>query len=167
VSTTLPAQTFAWPDAATASMIFTPLTLEPDEEWAAFVSFFVPFSTTDEREFKRLAKDLRADINSKLIARRRAGEDPKELVEADVARVTPVTAFFRAKRFWQAGEYAVRLTAACEPAKATVTRRFRFTLFESDVQDLDERETRYKNGAGVYFTDAEQVEVNPLVRELS
>src|SRR5207245_8510225 len=75
-TTTLPAQTFAWPDDADASMIFTPLVLEPDEEWAAFVSFFVPFSATDEREFKRVAKDLRADINAKLRARRRVGEDP-------------------------------------------------------------------------------------------
>jgi len=61
----------------------------------------VPFSATEEREFKGLAKDLRADINAKPRARRRAGEDPKEMVEADDARVAPVTAFFRAKRFWQ------------------------------------------------------------------
>ncbi len=61
----------------------------------------------------------------------------------------------------------MQLTATCDPAKATITRRFRFTLFESDAQDLDERETRYRTGAGVYFNDAEQVEVNPRVRELA
>ncbi len=166
-TTTLPAQTFAWPDDTDATMIFTPLVLEPGDEWAAFISFFVPFSTTDEREFKRIAKDLRADINAKLRARRlEKGEEPKEMVEADAARVAPLIAFFRAKRFWQPGEYAAELTATCDPARATSTRRFRFTLFESDVQDLDEREARYKNGAGVYFTDTEQVEVSPRIREL-
>jgi len=164
---TLPAQTFTWPDDTNAAMIFTPLALEPGDEWAGFVSFFVPFSATDEREWKRIAKDLRADIDTKLRAHRLvAGENPKEPVEADPARVAPLTAFFRAKRFWQPGEYAVQLTATCDPTRATITRRFRFTIFESDVQDLDEREARYKYGAGVYFTDAEQVEVNPRIREL-
>ncbi len=76
------------------------------------------------------------------------------------ANVAPLTAFFRARRFWQAGEYI----ATCDPAGASLTLRFRFTLFESDAQDLDEREARYKYGAGVYFNDPTEVAVNPRIR---
>ena len=164
---TLPAQTFTLPDDTDSSMIFTPLALEPDDEWATFVTFFVPFSVTDEREWKRLAKDLRADVNAKRTAYRlQAGEEAKEALEADPAKVAPISGFFRAKRFWQPGEYAARLTAECSPPRASVTRQFRFTLFESDVQDLDEREAHYKYGAGVYFNDTEEVAVNPRIRDL-
>jgi hypothetical protein len=164
---TLPAQTFTGPDGTEAAMIFTPLALEPNDEWVSFVSFFVPFSATDEREWKRLAKELRADVNSKRTAYRlQVGEESKEALEADPARVAPLTVFFRAKRFWQPGEYSARLIATCKPTRASVTRQFRFTLFESDVQDLDEREARYKFGAGVYFNDTEEVAVNPRIRDL-
>ncbi len=146
-------------------MIFTPLVLEPDKEWANFVHFFVPFSTADERESKRLIKDLRADIEAKLRAQTPDAKG-KELVEADPARVEPLLALTRAHRFWQPGEYSARLIAKCEPSRASVERRFRFTLFESDVQDLDERTSRYKNGFGVYITDAQVTEVFPRIRDL-
>jgi len=162
----LPAQGFARTETPTAELILTPFVLERDQEWANFVHFFVPFSTADERESKRLTKDLRTDIVAKLRVQTPEAKARNELVEADPDRVEPLVAFFRAHRFWQPGEYSARLTVRCEPSRASVERRFRFTLFESDVQDLDERASRYKYGAGVYFTDAEQTEVYPRVRDL-
>ena len=63
-------------------------------------------------------------------------------------------------------ETGPRSKATCEPSRASVIRRFRFTLFESDVQDLDEHTSRYKNGFGVYLTDAQVIEVNPRIQSL-
>ena len=45
-------------------------------------------------------------------------------------------------------------------------RYFRFTLFESDVQDLSERTSRYKYGFGVYLTDNKVTEVYPRIQGL-
>ena len=163
---TLPAQSFTRPEGPAGTLIFTPFTLEVNKEWANFVSFFVVFSAADERESKRLAKDLRADINAKLLAFRLRGEESKDFVEAEPARVEPLLAFFREHRFWQPGEFSARLIATCDPSRASVTRRFRYTLFESDVQDLDEHTLRYKNGFGVYLTDAQVIEVYPRIQSL-
>jgi hypothetical protein len=164
---TLPGQAFARQETPASQLILTPFVLEPGQEWANFVRFFVPFSTALERESKALIKDLRADIDAKLNARTPEAKARNEIVEADVASVEPLVAFFRRNRFWLPGEYSARLVATCEPPRASVTRRFRFTLFESDVQDLDERTSRYKYGAGVYFNDAAQTEVYPRIRDLA
>jgi len=164
---TLPAQGFIRPEASADTLIFTPFTLDVGKEWANFVNFFVAFTTADERDSKRLIKDLRADIEAKLEALRLRGIEQKALIEAAPARVEPLLAFFGAHRFWLPGEYSARLILQCEPAAASVERRFRFTLFESDVQELDERTSRYKNGFGVYLLkDAQVTEVYPRIQML-
>ncbi len=167
VTVMLPGQAFARQETPGNQLILTPFVLGPGQEWANFVRFFIPFSPAVERESKALIKNLRNDINAKLDARIPEAKARNELVEADTASVEPLVAFFRRNRFWLPGEYSARLVATCEPPRASVTRHFRFTLFESDVQDLDERTSRYKYGAGVYFTDAAQTEVYPRIRDLA
>ena len=76
-------------------------------------------------------------------------------------------AFFDAREFWAPGEYTARLMATCKPARASVVRNFRFTLFESDVQDLRERTGRYRYGFGVYLTDNKVTEVYPRIQGLA
>ena len=161
---TKPAQTFSRADGTAGSFIFTPFTLELGREWVNFVSFYAVFNTADERESKRLTKDLRTDIDAKLLAQ---PPDANALVEADPARVAPLQAFFDAREFWAPGEYTARLMATCKPARASVVRNFRFTLFESDVQDLRERTGRYRYGFGVYLTDNKVTEVYPRIQGLA
>jgi hypothetical protein len=67
-ATTLPAQFFARPESSANELIFTPFQLEAEREWVNFVHFFAPWSTTDERESRRLIRDLRLDIDAKLVA---------------------------------------------------------------------------------------------------
>jgi hypothetical protein len=82
--------------------------------------------------------------------------------------VESLKTFFRAHRFWQPGEYAAHLIATCEPSGASVERRFRFTLFESDVEALDGRTSRYKYGFGVHLidSDAPAPAIIPRIRDL-
>lgn len=162
----LPAQTFSRADGTAGTFLFTPLSLEPDKEWANFVAFFSPFTVTDERLSKRLTRDLRLDIDAKLQAQTQVG-GPKQLVEAATGQVDPLVAFFQSHNFWRPGEYTAKLTATCEPSRASVAKAFRFTLFESDVQELEERTKRYKHGFGVYLTDAAQTEVYPHIKDLT
>jgi hypothetical protein len=166
VIVTLPAQTFSRADGTAGSLLFTRLTLELDKEWANFVTFFSQFTVPDERLSKRLTRDLRLDIDAKLLAQTQASGQ-KQLVEAAAAQVDPLITFFQNHNFWRPGEYAARLMAICEPSRASVAKSFRFTLFESDVQDLDERTSRYKYGFGVYLTDTAQTEVYPRIKDVA
>jgi hypothetical protein len=164
----LPAQTYARADGTPGtSFLFTPFTLERDKEWASFVHFFTPFNLNEERISKRLTKELRADIAAKFQNQPQEARDRKELVEADAAHVEPLQEFYTNKKKWRPGEYTGVLKLNCEPAQASQNRRFRFTLFEADIQELDERpSSRYKFGAGVYFNDPDQTEVYPRIKDL-
>jgi hypothetical protein len=165
VARTMPAQTFKKPDGAPGSLLFTQLTIEPNQEWANFVNFSAPFSDSDERLSKRLTRDLRLDIEQKLAAQKAAG-GPDRLVEADAAQVAPLLAFFHTLKFWHPVEYKAKLVASCEPKRASAVKSFRFTLFESDVQELEERATRYKYGYGVYIPDSSVSELYPRIKDL-
>ena len=162
----LPAQTYSRADGAPGSFLFTPFNLEPDKEWANFVGFFAPFSMNDERTSKQLIKELKADIKVKLKNQPQEARDRKELVEGDAKCVEKLQEFSRINTKWRPGEYTAVLNLQCEPEQASQVRKFRFTLFEADIQELDERASLYKIGAGVYFTDAEQTEVYPRIKDL-
>jgi hypothetical protein len=163
---TLPAQTYSRADGTPGSFLFTPFSLEPDGEWASFVGFVAPLSMNDERTSKQLSKELKADINIKLRNQSQEARDRKELVEGDAGCVDKLQEFYKSKRRWRPGEYTAVLKLQCEPNQASQVRKFRFTLFEADIQELDERASRYKIGAGVYFTDAEQTEIYPRIKDL-
>lgn len=162
----LPAQTYARADGTPGSFLFTPFSLEPDKEWANFVGFVAPFNMNDERTSKQLSKELKADINVKLRNQPQEDRDRKEPVAGDAMCVEKLQEFFKNNRRWRPGEYTAVLKLQCEPEQASQLRKFRFTLFEADIQELDERASRYKIGAGVYFTDAEQTEVYPRIKDL-
>lgn len=162
----LPAQTYSRADGTPGSFLFTPFSLEPDKEWANFVGFVAPFSMNDERTSKQLIKELKADISVKLRDQPQEARDRKELVEGDAKRVEKLQEFFKSNMRWRSGEYTAVLKLQCDPEQASQVRKFRFTLFEADIQELDERVSRYKIGAGVYFTDTEQMEVYPRIKDL-
>jgi len=162
----LPAQTYARPDGAPGNFLFTPFSLEPDKQWTNFIAFFAPLSMNDERSSRQVIKDLRADIRAKIRNLSKEARDRDEFVEGDAKLVEKLQEFFRSHRKWRPGEYTAALKILCEPERASQVRKFRFTLFEADIQDLDERAARYKFGAGAYFTDAEQTEVYPRIKHL-
>jgi hypothetical protein len=164
---TLPAQSFSRADGTPGSFLFTPFSLVPDKEWANFVGFFAPFSMNDERLSKALTKELRTDINRTLDTRSKVSPEKKELVVSTATCVTQLTGFYATHKRWVPGEYSVLLNLRCEPASASVTRRFRFTLFEADAQEFDERASHYNFGAGVYFTDGALTEVYPRIKDLA
>jgi hypothetical protein len=163
----MPGQSFAAPASPQASFLLTRFTLTPDETWGNLVTFYTSLDTTDERTSKQLVKDLRMDINQKLTLRQQVAPQSQGLVEADPTRVEPLRKFFEQHNRWRAGEYTARLTIDCEPQRASVVKNFRFTLFESDIQELAEAASKYKYGAGVYYADAEATLVNPRIRPLA
>lgn len=162
----LPAQSFSAPGTSQRTFLFTRFALKPDDSWSNFLSFYSNFDTTDERQSKQLVKNLRRDINQKLAVRRETAPESMDLVYSDENVVRPLRDFYEKHNRWRAGEYTAQLHIKCEPARASSVRRFRFTLFESDVQDLAEAVSKYDTGAGVYYVDPEATSVNPRIRDL-
>ena len=90
--------------------------------------FFNSFSRDDEKLARQLEWNLRNDIMSK------KSVEKDQLVFADPQSVQPLILFFTKHFRWMPDEYTLVLEVNTEPKKATVKKRFRFTLFESTQQ---------------------------------
>ena len=130
----------------------TPFKLKPNEEWVYVVNFWVPFSREDEQKYRQLESNLRQDINAKLRQIPPANRDRVgPPVAADDGNVRPLLEFFDEKFCWVAGEYDMFLQIKTEPARASINKRYRVILFESESQELLAHRDDIKHGFGVYI----------------
>ncbi|MBI3527954.1 MAG: hypothetical protein HY067_08285 [Betaproteobacteria bacterium] len=135
--------------AENTQAILAPFKLAPDEDWSHVILFFNPFSRKDETTFRHLVSNLRSD----LVAKKALPGNAEVVVEAEPAVVQPVIEFFNSKFRWHSGEYEVNVTVHTDPDRATVSKRLRMTLFESDSNELRAYTDAYRYGMGVVFFD--------------
>lgn len=142
-----PAQNYLQEPSDTNTVLFTRFSLKPKEEWAHIVNFLNFFNRADEKKYRSSETELRANILNK----RDQLENKDQVVEADNQYVEPFLEFFNAKFKWHPGEYAMQVCADAEPKGASVGRSYRFTLFESDSEELAKQKDDYKYGGGIFF----------------
>jgi hypothetical protein len=92
--------------------------------------------------------ELRINIRQKLAAR---GEKDKELVAADAEYVEPFMDVFNEMFVWLPGEYTLDLKIQVESGKSAFGKRYRFTLFESDSEELKSHTDDFKYGGGLSY----------------
>lgn len=139
----LPIQNYFEKPDSSGSIIFTPFSLKPGEEWAHSCNFLNFFNRDDEKRFKIMESALRTDIQEKRVL------EPDNLVEADPANVKPLLAFFQEKFGWNEGEYEMLLSVKTD--RTTSSKNYRFVIFESETAELVALSGDYKYGAGVYW----------------
>ncbi len=148
----LPAQSYLrTPDAADAVML-TPFRLKPGEEWAHIVNFFSIFTRDDEKEYRPLESAIRSDI----LSQKEQPENKERFCEADTHVVEKLKAFFKRHYKWVAGEWEVELRIITDREEANISRKYRFSLFESEAKELFDYSDMYKFGAGVYWVSPAQ-----------
>ena len=132
-------------------VLMTPFRLRSKDDWGHIIHFFNPLPREEQREVAKIKSALRNNISSRKLVH----EDQNTPIEAPPELVTPATDFFQRMFKWRPDDYDVMLNIQTEPAKHSVTRQYRMTIFESDTKQLEDRTQRYKYGAGVYFPDSE------------
>ena len=133
----------------------TSFKLKPKEEWAHIVNFLNFFSRQDEKYYRQLEANLRQNILVKCDAL----VDKNIIVTADDENVQPLIKFFESKFRWLPGEYELTLQVQVEPERASLSRRYRITLFESDSKELTDYRDDYKYGFGVCLDSQRHVGV--------
>lgn len=134
-------------------VLLTKFKLKSGDEWAHLTNFYNDFSQRDEKECKSLTKRIRDDISDKLEKR------PKEttgLVEISDSLLTEVRSFSNSHNVWETGEYRLELNVICSDSKYNISKSFRFTLYESDSDELKEQIDSYKYGEGIVYTPTDK-----------
>lgn len=146
----LPAQAYFESPSSTSSVLLVPFSLKPGEQWTHSVNFFKHFERQVEKEFRGHLSRLKSDIRQKLNNR---PSDNKDLVEAEPELVGYFERLFNSLFIWRAGEYVLSLKVTAEPGSASYSKDYRFTVYESDFEELRAQVDRYKYGAWIAYDE--------------
>ena len=146
--TVLPAQNYFETPSSQSSVLFVPFSLKPGETWAHSVVFLNVFDRLTEKQFRERLSALDSDIRRKIRAR---SEDDKSAVVAERDLVQPFLQMFERLFVWLPGEYVFELKVNAEPGSASYSKKYRFTLYESDSADLREHLEDYPLGGGLTY----------------
>ena len=138
--------------------LLAPFRLMPEQDWSHGIYFYPPFSREDDMEFRNITSKLKANIQSKipLTPQNIPNNSTSQLYETDPQFLQPIMHFFNNHFMWNTGEYTGTITVHTEPTKATISKKFRFTLFEAESAELRNYCEDYKYGLGVYFFNGEK-----------
>lgn len=127
--------------------LFVPFVVRPNETWAHNAIFLQFFDRSTEKFYRELQSALRKDIDRKLDAR---PKDNKEPVIGDEKIVNQLLALYDRLFIWSPGEYGLNLKVVTDSGNE-FSRHYRFTLFESDCDELRSYSDDYKHGGGICF----------------
>jgi hypothetical protein len=145
---TLPAQNYFETPSSQSSVLFVPFSLKPGEHWGHAVNFLNFFDHQTEKFYRESQSALEADIRRKLDARPKGDE---QIVVAEQSLVAPFTALFDRLFVWEPGEYVFTFSVSAEPGSASYTRKYRFTLYESDTLALRKHAEDSQYGGGISY----------------
>jgi len=118
------------------------------------------FERDNEKSYLKIEGDLLADSRSNQNKFKSADtnddgyEHPKELVK-------PASDFFEKHFCWKAGEYSMSINVVTDCKSATVTKKYRFTIFESHEETLTSIKEYFKYGGGIYWNP--QIKTNAIL----
>lgn len=127
-------------------VLLVPFTLRPGESWAHTTGFWNELDRATEKHFREceaaLSNQIRARINER-------AEGDNDWVLADQELVDPFLAMFNRFFIWEPGEYTLALSVTAEPKSASFEGKYRFTIFESDADELRASTENFKYGFGI------------------
>jgi hypothetical protein len=154
---TLPAYTYLQNQNDQNQLLFTAFSLEPSQEWAHSTIFLELFDREEEKVVEKLKKDMLADYRKqdelikgeekdekKLKERTYAIEHPKELIDRAFS-------FFNSKFIWESGEYQMKVNVLTFDDKTNVSKKYRFTIYESQTEQQKELTKDYKFGCDIWW----------------
>lgn len=144
----LPAQNYFENPSSTSSVLFVPFSLKPSETWTHGVNFLNFFDRATEKLYRNQESVLAMDIRKKNQIR---PENDKNAVSADPFLVKPFNDLFEKLFQWLPGEYVIELNVQTEPSSASFSRKYRFTLYESDTAELRSYIDDYQFGGGLHI----------------
>lgn len=159
---TLPAQNYFELPSSQSSVLFVPFSLKPGETWAHSVAFLNFFDRLTEKQFRENLSALDSDIRWRI---REKPEDDKRAVSATPTLVQPFNVLFEKLFVWLPGEYVANLQVNAEPGSASYSKKYRFTLYESDTAELRKQIEDYPFGGGLTYDVERHVGINVPLAE--
>lgn len=144
------------------TLLLTPFTLYPEEEWSHSVNFLNYFNREEEKKYRSAEKSLKD-----FVRKTNKGGDNAEIVRADENLVKPFMDIFESKFIWGAGEYKIKVLIETESQKTDTCKTFRFTLFESQSEELAAVKKGYSAGDGIFWDSGNHLGLVTQIEEVN
>ncbi len=144
----MPAQNYLNNPSDESSVLFTSFVLKPNDEWGHLVNFLKYFNKVDEKKYRIAESKMR----EKIVELKKLPENKDNIVEVDESLVDPFIEMFNDKFIWNPGEYEFKISVNAIKANASIEKKYRFTIFESDSNDLLKSKEDFKSGDGINWS---------------
>lgn len=141
-----PAQSYVPDPKDNQFVLLTSFDLKSGEEWNYLTSFLNYFDRSDEKKYREAELKLKNEI-----IRQKNEYGEKHFAIAQPEFISSFNELFEKKFNWQPGDYYFTLSIETDNAKANISKQFRFTLFESQTDNLIKHKEGYSSGAGIYW----------------
>lgn len=142
----LPAQTYVANPKDNQLVLLTSFDLKPEAEWNHLVSFLNYFDRNEEKAYREAEINLKNEI-----IRQRDEHGEKHFAIAPLEIIEPFNNLFNKKFNWFAGEYLLEVSIEADTPRANISKKYRFTIFESQTDSLIEHKKGYASGAAIYW----------------
>jgi len=148
----LPAQSYVSNPKDNQLVLLTSFNLKPEDEWSHMVSFLHYFDRNDEKIYREAELNLKNEI-----IRQKEESGEKYFAVAPSQLVEPFNRLFDKMFTWLAGEYMLEISIETDTPQANISKKYRFTVFESQTESLIKHKEGYPSGAGVYWDSPSHV----------
>lgn len=145
----LPAQTYVANQKDNQLVLLTSFDLKPQTEWSHLVSFLNYFDRNDEKLYREAEIKLKNEISRRIDE---SGE--KNRVEAPSEVVEPFYNLLESNFKWFSGDYLLEIVIETNTPRANVSRKYRFTIFESQTESLMDHKKGYPSGDAIFWESA-------------
>ncbi len=121
--------------------LFFPFELLSEESWDHSCWFTANVDRNTEQKCRGLISSLDMDVFEKI----KNKKDENQLIEAEESLVKPIVEFKEKTFIWEPGEYFVEMNLQSDPP-INISKKIRFTLFETDTKELKDYSNDYKYG---------------------
>ncbi|MDO9477962.1 MAG: hypothetical protein Q7L07_14730 [Pseudohongiella sp.] len=143
-----PANMYFETPSSSIPLFFVPFKLEPGEGWAHSITLLNQFERAIDKRVRDCESALRTDIRMKL---ERRPDDDKNPVVAENHLLEPFYTLFNQLFIWLPGEYKAVLNVKTEVANEVFSKKYKFTLFESESAELRSHVEDYRFGGGLSY----------------
>lgn len=148
----LPAQNYLQNQTDKNNVLFTTFALEPSQEWAHITNFLNFFNREDEKEYQKIEGSLLSDFREhQNKIKEKTKKETDEFYEHTHELVEPALRFYEKHFCWKAGEYSMSINILTDVPSANITKKYRFTIFESHTETLSSIKEYFKYGGGIYW----------------
>lgn len=158
----LPAQNYLQNQNDQSTLLFTTFSLEPNQEWAHIINLLNFFNRDDEKEYQNIEGAMLVDYreNKKNLD---VDADKGHMIEHPQNLVDKAFVFYNSKQIWKSGEYLMTVNVVTSNSIADISKKYRFTLFESHAEQLKAITEHYKFGGGIWW-NPESVQTSVILQ---